>query len=103
MSLADYKRLDVCVLGFVRKLMRGTATSKTVTDSGRYKSNGGGWACLRLRSNFGLLALVSVNVCQRIRIVARAFIAALAGSPLSHMIPSPMESYASTRILGLSR
>ena len=28
MSPAEYKRLDVCILGFVRKLMRGAATSK---------------------------------------------------------------------------
>ena len=46
MSLAEYKRLDVCILGFVRKLVRGTATSKTVTDAGtKYrtlKSNGNG-------------------------------------------------------------
>ena len=34
MSPAEYKRLDVCILGLVRKLMRGPATSKTVTDSG---------------------------------------------------------------------
>ena len=34
MSLAEYKRLDVCILGFVWKLMRGAATSKTVTDAG---------------------------------------------------------------------
>ena len=33
-SLAEYKRLDVCILGFVRKLMRAEATSKTVTDAG---------------------------------------------------------------------
>ena len=32
-SSAEYKRLDVCLLAFVRKLMREAATSKTVTDA----------------------------------------------------------------------
>ena len=77
MSPAEYKWLDVCILGFVRKLMRGTATSKTVTHVGtkkitlvRYNSSGDGWACLRLRLNFALLAWVSFNVRQTIHMVA---------------------------------
>ena len=33
MSMAEYKRLNDCILGFLRKLMREAATSKTVTDA----------------------------------------------------------------------
>ena len=100
MTSAEHKRLDVCILGFVRNLMRGAATSKTVTGAGtkyRTLSAQEQWrwvglspSAIELRiARLGLLQRVSNNSCG-----CRAFIAALFRSILfsSHMIPSLMES-----------
>ena len=85
MSPAEYQRLDVCILGFVRKLMRGTATSKTVTDPGtpfrtlpvqeQRRWVGLSPSAIELRiARLGLLQRVSNNPYG-----CRAFIAALFG------------------------
>ena len=77
MSPAGYKRLDGCILP---RLRQSQMQAQNIALC-RYKSNIGGWACLRLRSNFALLAWVSFNVCQTIRLVAGlSLLHCLAGS-----------------------
>ena len=107
-SPPEYKRLDVGILGFARKLMRGAATSKQLQMQAqhiallRYKNNGGGQVCLLLRLNFALLACVSFSVCQTTRMVAGpSLLHCLVGSLLMQMIPYLMESWMNERTLGL--
>ena len=39
LSPAEYKRLDVCMLTLIRKLMKGDATTKTMIEGGiKYRS-----------------------------------------------------------------
>ena len=105
MTPAGYKRLDVCILGFVRKLMHGAATSKTVTDAGttcRALSAQEQWRWVGLSPSVIDLRIALLRLLQRVLVAGPSLLQCLAGSLLSHMIVSLMKSCVSPRILGLS-